>query len=260
VSRATDAATVLLSHWQRGTRIDSIPPACRPATRLEGYSVQAEIGRLSGFTPAGWKIAATSPAGQRHINVDGPLAGRLYAERRLAPSTPVRLAGNIMNVAEAEFAFRLGRSLPPTGVPYAADDVIDAVASLHPAIEVPDSRFTDFSAVGAAQLIADTACACWFVLGPEAPRQWRTVDLAAHRVQARRNGEPAGDGAGANVLGDPRIALTWLANELAALGLGLQTGDVVISGTCLTPVSVAPGDSVAMDFGALGTIGATFSD
>ncbi len=44
-------------------------------------------------------------------------------------------------------------------------DVMAAVDSLHPAIELPDSRNLDFARVGAPQLIADNACAGWFILG-----------------------------------------------------------------------------------------------
>ena len=64
---------------------------------------------MSRQAVAGWKIAATSLAGQKHINVDGPLAGRLLAGRELQPGTPVPLAGNLMRVAEAEFAFTMAR-------------------------------------------------------------------------------------------------------------------------------------------------------
>ena len=73
-----------------------------------------------------------------------------------------------MRVAEAEFAFRMGVDLPPRPQPYSVDEVLAAVATLHPAIEVPDSRFDDFTIVGAPQLIADNACAHLFVLGPAA--------------------------------------------------------------------------------------------
>ena len=62
-------------------------------------------------------------------------------------------------VAEAEFAFRMAVDLPPRGRAYAVDQVLAAVATLHPAIEVPDSRYDDFTLVGAAQLIADNSCA-----------------------------------------------------------------------------------------------------
>ncbi len=58
------------------------------------------------------------------------------------------------------------------------DEVLASVATLHPAIEIPDSRYVDFTAVGAAQLIADNACAHQFVLGPAASGSWRSMDLA----------------------------------------------------------------------------------
>ena len=50
--------------------------------------------------------------------------------------------------------------------PYTVQQVLDAVDTLHPAIEIPDSRFADFVSAGAAQIIADNACAHLFVLGP----------------------------------------------------------------------------------------------
>jgi 2-keto-4-pentenoate hydratase len=165
----------------------------------------------------------------------------------------------MMKVAEAEFAFRMASALPKRPEPFVVDEVVAAVASLHPAIEVPDSRYNDFARVGAPQLIADTACACWFVLGAATRVDWRKLDLARHRVVAHRNGVPAGEGSGANVLGDPRTALTWIANELRRFADGLRAGDVVMTGTCLAPVPIAPGDSIRMDFGEFGTVNATFS-
>jgi 2-keto-4-pentenoate hydratase len=67
-------------------------------------------------------------------------------------------------------------------------------------------------------------------------------------------GKLARDGVGSNVLGDPRVALTWLANELSSLGITLRAGQVVTTGTCLVPLEIAPGDHVRMDFGALGRV------
>jgi len=252
------AAELLWSHWQRGSQIDGLPPACRPSSRVEGYAIQEEVARLSGHTVAGWKIAATSVAGQKHINVDGPLAGRLLSHTQKLPGTRVSLSGNVMNVAEAEFAFRMARNLPRRSAPYDVNDVLSAVGALHPAIEVPDSRYREFAKVGAAQLIADTACACWFLIGAQSDASWRDTELSQHRVTAYRNGQIAAEGRGANVLGDPRVALAWIANELSQFADGLRAGDVVMTGTCLAPVAVAPGDRVRMDFGTLGAIETAF--
>jgi 2-keto-4-pentenoate hydratase len=248
------ASSLLWDHWTAGRRLDQIPEAIRPASRADGYAVQATLERRSASPLFGWKIAATSKAGQAHINVDGPLAGRLLQERAFESGATVPFGHNHMRVAEAEFAFRMARDLTPQWGPFSVAEVLAATASLHPAIEIPDSRFDDFTIVGAPQLIADNACAHYFVLGQAAPDSWREIDLAAHTVKGAVVGKGARDGVGANVLGDPRIALAWLANELSQLGVTLRAGEVVTTGTCLVPLDIAPGDDVRMDFGALGRV------
>lgn len=252
----TQAATLLWQTWQAGGRLEALPVALQPADRAEAYAVQAEIAHLSGQAMVGWKIAATSIAGQRHIGVDGPLAGRLFQSRVLSPGATVPLTHNLMRVAEAEFAFRMAQPLPPRPQPYGVAEVMAAVESLHPAIEIPDSRYHDFARVGAPQIIADNACADWFVLGSASRAPWRTRDLAGHRVTMLRNGAIAREGLGAQVLGDPWVALTWIANELALYGTGLQAGQVVTTGTCVVPVEIVPGDRLVADFGDIGQVDA----
>jgi len=248
------ASDVLWDHWRLGRRTAALPEAVRPLTREAGYAIQAQLERRSAFPRFGWKIAATSKAGQAHIAVDGPLGGRLLRERVHESGERIPLGANHMRVAEAEFAFRMARDLGPRAVPYSVEDVLAAVATFHPAIEVPDSRYEDFTVVGAAQLIADNACAHYFVLGPAAPESWRELDLSTHTLKGEVVGKLAREGVGANVLGDPRIALTWVANELSSLGIILRAGQVVTTGTCVVPLEIAPGDHVRMDFGVLGRV------
>jgi 2-keto-4-pentenoate hydratase len=255
---AQQAADLLWDCWMEGRRIDAIPQAVRPVTREDGYDIQRRLAAHSAVPPFGWKIAATSKAGQAHIAVDGPLAGRLLRERVIGEGTDVPLGHNQMRVAEAEFAFRLGVSLPPRRTPYATRDVLDAVATVYPAIEIPDSRYEDFTTVGAAQLIADNACAHLFVLGTAAAIDWRGLDLPSHRVHGRVTHADGSslerEGRGANVLGDPADALTWLVNELSSLGITVNAGEVVTTGTCLVPLPIAAGSEVEADFGVLGRI------
>jgi 2-keto-4-pentenoate hydratase len=252
------AAAVLWRNWTESTRIDALPPACRPRDRAEAYAIQAALARLSGQRVAGWKIAATSQAGQTHIGVDGPFAGRLLADRVLEDGASISLSGILMRVVEAEFAFRFGMPLPKRATSYSVEEVLNAVDSLHPAIEIPDSRYHDFARVGAPQLIADNACACWFVLGPASGKDWRERDLVNQTVVAYRNGTPEATGTGAKVLGDPKVALTWVVNELSTFGNGLAAGEIVTTGTCIAPMPIAAGDRVRMDFGACGAVEAAF--
>lgn len=253
------AASILLSNWNAVTRIDALPDDCRPSSRAEGYQIGEAIVEKSNQEVAGWKIAATSEAGQRHINVDGPIIGRILAHRLLTPDSTIPLGDNIMRVIEAEFAFGFGSDLPERETPYTMDETLAAVTTLHLSIEVPDSRYTDFTKVGVAQLIADTACADWLVLGPPILSDWRGIDLANHKVTGIRNGEQVVEGSGAAVLGDPRLALTWFANEAASYCGGVKAGQFVTTGTCIIPMAIAPGDDVTMDYGVLGTISASIS-
>lgn len=85
-------------------------------------------------------------------------------------------AGFSMRVMEAEYAFRLGRDLPPSATPYTAESVADAVASVHPAIEIVDSAFSAWLAVGVESLIADNGAHGAFILGAGV-EDWRGLDL-----------------------------------------------------------------------------------
>lgn len=251
------ASRVLVQHWRDGTKLDALETRLRPQDRTEGYAVQAALEAQSPGELFGWKIAATSEAGQKHINVAGPMAGRILSDTVIADGGTASMKGIEMRVGEPEFAFRMGRDLPPRAAPFGVDEVLAAVDSLHPAIEIPDSRFADFAGAGEAQLIADNACAHLFVLGAATAANWRAMDLVEERPQIALRGERY-TGHGKNVLGDPRVALAWLANELRGLGITLRAGEVVTTGTCHPPLPIQAGDHFAADFGVLGKVSVGF--
>lgn len=253
-SNHSEACALIWKNWQAGTVIDDLPAELKPATREEGYAIQACLEKCSRESRAGWKIAATSRAGQSHINVDGPLAGRLLAEKLKEEGAEVSITGNRMRVAEPEFAFRFGAPVPARAEPYEAAEVLELVSALHLTLEVPDSRFSDFTAVGGPTLIADNACTRDLVVGPAVSADWRALDLSAHRVRCKVGGRYSREGIGVNVLGDPRKALAWCVNEISALGIDIHPGELITTGTCAVPLEIEPGDLVEADFGSLGKI------
>ena len=185
------ASRTLFGHWRAGTKFDGLDGAQRPRSREEGYAIQAEVERTSSAKLFGWKIAATSEAGQKHINVPGPMAGRILQETLIEDGGMAPMTGNAMRVCEPEFAFRIRSDLPPRPAPYSVAEVLDAVGTLHPAIEIPDSRFANFVDAGEAQLIADNACAHLFVLGPATTADWRAMDLIEERPLITLRGDHA---------------------------------------------------------------------
>ena len=163
-----------------------MPGVLRPHTREAGYAIQARLPEVASREVVGWKIAATSAAGQEHIGVGGPLAGRVLSGQVDGDGATVSLAGNRMCVAEPEFAFLFASDLAPRSEPYTVREVLDAVGALQPALEIPNSRFVDFAHAGEAQLLADDACAHRSVVGTAvADARWREIDLRAHRVVGR---------------------------------------------------------------------------
>ena len=248
------AAQHFWQHLDSGQLIAELPKAQRPQNEAEGHAIQATFAEHSSQPVAGWKIASSSKAGQEHLNVDGPLAGRYLAERLLPNLSTLSLASNMMRVVEAEFTFLLGRDLPPRDSVYDVQTVMSAVAELCPSLEVPDSRYSDFTKVGKAQLIADNALAWWLMIGNSVPLEWKYSNLSKHEVQLYRNGHLASEGVGANVLGDPREALTWLVNDVTSRGETLRRGQFVTTGTCHVPLVVEPADEILADYGVFGKL------
>jgi 2-keto-4-pentenoate hydratase len=252
--QTADADRLLRGLWQRGEVCERLPDRFAPQSKEEAYAIQALIEQGSQFPLAAWKIAATSIAGQKHIGVSGPLAGRYITEQMVGDGGTIPLGQNRMRVAEIEFAFRFGDDILPRIHPYAEEEIFAHVAALHPAIEIPDSRYAAFEKVGELHLIADNACACWLCLGAAFADEWRTTDLAAFQPVGKIRGKPDVVGLGRNVLGGPCIALTWFVNEMSALGVTLRAGQYVTTGTCLVPMVIGPGDHITGDFGTLGRV------
>ena len=258
-SSPLEAARLLAGAWLRGGHLAELPAPLRPGTLDEGRAVQALWAEVTGDRIAGWKIAATSLAGQQHIAVDGPIAGPVFARHVHADGATLALAGNRMRVAECEIVFRLGRALAPRQQAYTRDEVLAAVQSLHPGIEAPDSRLQQFERAGQAQLIADCACTNDMVVGAAVAPDARVQALPSLVVQARVSDGRTPQGLGSNVLGDPVEALRWLVNELSATGRTLAAGQFVTTGACVPPIPVLPGQRVDADFGWIGRLSASFA-
>jgi 2-keto-4-pentenoate hydratase len=253
---ADEAAALLWSLWGAGATVPALPIGYRPTSVDEAWQIQRALDSRAGLG-VGWKIAGTSAAGQRHIGADGPVVGRLYHGCILETDAEINARTLTMRSVEPEFAFRIARDLEPRETEFLAPDVLSAVASFHPAIEVPDTRFSDFPHVGIPSLVADAMCAAFLVVGARAAH-WRLEELRSVEVVMRRNGVQVSVGSGEAVLGDPCGALVWLANELRSRNQMLRAGDVVATGAAAPPIEIADGDFIEAEFGGRASVTVSF--
>lgn len=217
----------------------------------EAYALQdafREAMVRQGEAPIGWKLAATGPTGQALFGVTEPIYGFLPAEIYHSGDT-VSAGGFAGMHVEAEFAFTLGRDLAGPGV--TADDAFAAIADVRPALELPDLLFESGAAVTDA--IANTALGKAIIVGEPVTGIGRT-DLAGETVTFLHNGETASTNNGAELLGDPVNALSWLANKLAARGLSLKAGDLIMSGAVSDLLAAKPGDTFEARYTRLGHV------
>jgi 2-keto-4-pentenoate hydratase len=243
MSKAEALARLLLDARDSGQRIDRLPPELVPANPAEAYAVQAAVAPELGLI-AGWKVGAPRPTAE-------PNCAPLFAAL-MAPS-PARFPARSFPLGgiEGELAFRLARPLPPRKRDYPEAEVWAAVASVHPAIELVDSRFADFRGVDKLALLADNQGNGAFCYGA-AFKEWRLVDFEKQPAKLEIDGKEVASAIGGNAAGHPKRLLGWLANHCARLGRGLREGDIVTTGSHTGLVFATPGAAATVRFAGIG--------
>jgi 2-keto-4-pentenoate hydratase len=257
----TNSAELLAQARINHKRLQELPAAIRPKTPSEAYIIQDglidQYLAHYGGSVIGYKVACTNVTAQRQLNVDAPFSGRLLSAFFFESPARVDASKFFMRVVEAEFAFEMARDLPPTTAPRSREEIAAAVKGVIPGIEIVDSRFDDWTTIGAPSLIADNACNAAWVKG-SVVTDWQSIDLAAQAVRVTVNGKLLREGTGSNVLGHPLNALEWLVNSLSARGLGLQAGQYITTGVTTEVYMAERGDRITADFGSVGSVDLVF--
>ena len=208
----------------------------------------------AGGRIVGRKIGLTAVAVQQQLGVDQPDYGALLDDMEIRDGS-VGPGVFVAPKVELELAFHLRE--PLKGPDVTVEQVERATEAVQPAIEIVDSRIADWR-IKLGDTVADNASSGAFVLGGER-RSPGELDLSAIDVALARNGEVIETGRSDAVLGDPRVAVAWLANALAAFGDELGAGDVILSGACTRMAAAEPGAAFVGDFGALGEVKVSFA-
>lgn len=239
----------------------AVPPlrdGLDPLDAEGAYAVQninTQFWQSQGRRIVGRKAGLTAKAVQTQLGVTQPDFGVLFDDMRVADGGRLDPAQALQPKAEAEVAFVLGAALTDPDV--GPEQVAAAVASVHAAIEIVDSRIANW-AISFADTVADNGSSAFFVIAEEG-RPLAGLDLYTCGMVLEVNGAVASLGAGAACLGHPLNAAAWLARTLAARGEPLQPGDVLLTGALGPMVTLSPGQTVVAKVGGLGSCSFTYA-
>ena len=229
----------------------------------DAYAIQRawiDLKLAQGRSIKGHKIGLTSRAMQYASNISEPDYGALLDDMFFWDGSEIPVDRFIVPRLEVEIAFVLGR--PLQGPDCSIFDVLGATDYVVPALELIDARIQRVDPETRAtrtvvDTIADNAANAALVLGG---RPQRPLDLDLRWVAAicYRNGVIEESGVAAAVLNHPATGVAWLANKLSHHGVGLEAGQVILSGSFTRPVDVRRGDTFFVDFAGFGSIACHF--
>lgn len=223
---------------RRDARAIPLDERFRSLDIAEAYAVQDHLADLtirSGAKVVGWKIGLTSPGAMAAFGATEPMAGRLF-ERTLLPSAAViNLAETCDARVEGEILIEVGHVPVP---PFDDRELLSAIASVRPAIEIADSRFSGWPK-DVAPVIADDASCGWVVAGEG--REAAGLDLASIEMRFTSDDIEVGRGTGANCLGCPLTVLRWFFDKARELEWEVKAGHLILTGAMAPPTPAGSG-------------------
>ncbi len=239
----TQAATELTARRNSGKPGPRLPESCRPLELEDAWQVQQAVTLALGQAVGGWKAALPSPGKLVLAPVYRPSISR---SALCSVPFPVDSSPDSLKV-ETELAFVLAKDLPAREQPYTEAEVDAAVGSVHAALEICANRYADPTGFSFAEMLADGLVNNGVWLGPEL----EAPDRAAFELNWQAGDEPRQTVQGKHPNGHPRAPLYWLANFLRERGLGLEAGQVVITGSYAGVLTVPAGKTLRFEYAGL---------
>lgn len=209
----------------------------------------------SGARVVGRKIGLTSLAVQKQLGVDQPDLGVLFDDMHHVDGDTVLYDAVLQPRVEAEVAFVLQDDLADGDLEL--DQARAAVQHAIAALEICGSRIQDWD-ISFGDTVADNASAGAFVLGPKRV-SLDQIEPKNVSMAMTVDGREVSTGTGVACLGDPLVALQWLARQARDLGEPLRAGQIVLSGALGPMRPVTAGATVTATITGLGSVTVRFS-
>lgn len=242
------AARSLFDARHNGYQLDSLQPDCRPRSLEEAYQIQDRLFDLLGAESVGWFLGGTNG----NPKIPAPYAARITKDALVESSARLSMAEFLTCFIDVEFGFTLGHDVTP-GSKWTDEEILEAVGSVHPTLDIFNSHFTDLWGVGWPSIVADNGTDGKIVRGP-AVSEWRMLNLASMKATLLVNGRVVRTGAGHVIMDDPLKALVWAVRHVLDRGHTLRAGDFFSTGSCTEPYTADIGDRVVAEFANLGAV------
>lgn len=232
-----------------------------PGSLQEASLVDDAVAELSRWPVLGWKIACTSEHAQELLGTSAPFAGRVYSVCEVDGETVAHIdRGRLCSAPflEGEFAFTIGpraKREPPqmSDLDERQLAVWSTIDCVRPAIEVVGGRFGRLEGQSVNLIAADAASNSLLIVGEPTP-SFDPASLVRACATMEVDGEIAGQGSGADVLGGPFDALCWLVAHLGGRDLRLEPGQVVTTGTATQICELPVGATAKLSIEGLGSV------
>ncbi|MBY5990892.1 fumarylacetoacetate hydrolase family protein [Ferrimonas balearica] len=230
---------------------EQAPISLADAYDIQKRSIACRYHR--GERRTGFKLGFTSKAKQEQMGVSDLIWGRLTDAMIIDDGGAIDLAHYVHPRVEPEIAFVIGK---PLSGEITAEQALDAIEAVMPALEVIDSRYRNFK-FSHIDVVADNCSSTGYVLGP---RREKTRDLSDLKMVMTVDGVPVAEGSSSAILDHPLNSVIEAARCLAEYGETLQPGDILLAGAATAAVALAPGQSVAVEVAGLGGCGFTVKE
>jgi 2-keto-4-pentenoate hydratase len=241
------AARLLLHARQNKYQIEGLPAADRPKNLEDGYAIQRRLFDLLGGKQSGWFLGGTNGAPDMPVPYATPiLLDKLH-------ESPAVLSRFLTWYVDVEFGFTFGDDIAPRNGPYALDEILGTVKSVHPALDIVNSHFKNLGAVGWQSMLADNGSDGAVVRGTGTAK-WHPEDLNRVQVKLLVDGEVVRTGFGERIMGNPVNALIWFVNYMSGEGRTIRAGEFLATGCCTDGYSAHPGQHIKAEFGQFGSV------
>jgi 2-oxo-3-hexenedioate decarboxylase len=214
-------------------------------SRSDAYSIQElqmKACLSSGETQVGWKMGLTSEAKRRQMNLDSPLYGFLTNKMQVADGGVFPLEGSIHPKIEPEIAFLINKDLSGA---VTREQVLAACGGVASALEILDSRYTEFKYFSMEDVIADNSSSSDFVVGPWV-KDFKNIDLVNLKMEMIIDDKVVQTGTSKDISGDPVESVVQLCALLAERGQVLKSGSIVLAGAATAAEMLKPGMQVSL--------------